>query len=433
MFRIEFISFPLELLAATLLFSCHFRLRKHGVAWAILFTALLLLFSANTLAFNPITDAGIKKAAYYFIIEFLLLAGLYASYQMDWTEAVVMGVAGYTTQHLAYDVYMLFLSIARLDMDDVAFTPQGYALILAIDILSYAAIYLLFSRNFRVNRERIRTGSRWIALSILALLLDILFNIVFIQNHSKETWLAFYSYDLVCTVLVLMVLLYASQINALQEEIALIRQIQKLKQEQYETSKETIDLINIKCHDIRQQILNFRDREGRRMNQEFIDQMEKTVTIYDAIYHTGNEPLDVILTEKSLLCGNHQVRLACMADAGSLGFMEESDIYSLLGNIIDNAFESVCKLADTQDRVINLEIRKRGNLLNIQEENYYAGDVLFENGLPVTSKQDKRYHGFGIKSIRMLVEKYKGELQIQAQDQVFSINILIPIPVPESK
>ena len=429
MFRIEFTSFPLELITAAILFTGHFRLRRHGAARVIFFSALLLLFSANTLYFNPMFDAGFKKSVYYFIIEFLLIAGIYGCYQMHWTEAVVIGVAAYTTQHCAYDLFMLFLSIFRIDYDAIAFTVWDYALLLVTHAIIYSIIYFLFSKNFRVSRERIRTSKRWITLSMGALLLDILFNIVFIQVQSNETWLAFYSYDLVCTVLVLVVLLYASQINSLEEEIALIRQIQQLKEEQYETSKETIDLINIKCHDIRQQIHSLRDQEGKHINQEFIDKLEKSITIYDAIYHTGNEPLDVILTEKSLLCNGHQIRLACMADAGGLGFMDESDIYSLFGNIIDNAIESVCKLKDEEERVINLEVRKRGNLLNIQEENYFAGDVRFENGLPVSNKQDKIYHGFGTKSIRILVEKYKGNLQMQAKDQVFSINILIPIPV----
>ena len=214
-----------------------------------------------------------------------------------------------------------------------------------------------------------------------------------------------------------------------QRRAQIAAQLLRSEQHRYEQEKQVHDAINIKCHDIRQQIHTLRDREGKHINQEFIDKLEKSITIYDAIYHTGNEPLDVILTEKSLLCNGHQIRLACMADAGGLGFMDESDIYSLFGNIIDNAIESVCKLKDEEERVINLEVRKRGNLLNIQEENYFAGDVRFENGLPVSNKQDKIYHGFGTKSIRILVEKYKGNLQMQAKDQVFSINILIPIPV----
>ena len=59
-----------------------------------------------------------------------------------------------------------------------------------------------------------------------------------------------------------------------------------------------------------------------------------------------------------------------------------------------------------------------------QEENYYAGDLTFRDGLPVTTKADKDYHGFGMQSIRMIVRKYEGELNTYTSDGVFHLNIL---------
>lgn len=106
--------------------------------------------------------------------------------------------------------------------------------------------------------------------------------------------------------------------------------------------------------------------------------------------------------------------------------MSESDIYSLLGNIIDNAIESELKLKNREKREINLLIKRKGNLLHIQEQNYFEDEIRMEKGFPVTSKGDKENHGFGMKSIRMLVDKYHGELQITAEDQIFSIDILLP-------
>ena len=60
-------------------------------------------------------------------------------------------------------------------------------------------------------------------------------------------------------------------------------------------------------------------------------------------------------------------------------------------------------------------------------ENYYAGELDFDDGLPLTTKSDKRYHGFGMKSIKMLAEKYGGYVSVKAEDGVFNLNILLPI------
>jgi len=50
----------------------------------------------------------------------------------------------------------------------------------------------------------------------------------------------------------------------------------------------------------------------------------------------------------------------------------------------------------------------------------------FQDGLPVTGKKDKRYHGFGVKSIRYIAEKYHGEMFMNVRDGKFILNVLLP-------
>ena len=61
-------------------------------------------------------------------------------------------------------------------------------------------------------------------------------------------------------------------------------------------------------------------------------------------------------------------------------------------------------------------------------ENFYEGSLSFDNGLPKTTKKDKRYHGFGMKSIRMITEKYHGYFKVKAENGLFILNILIQLP-----
>lgn len=77
-----------------------------------------------------------------------------------------------------------------------------------------------------------------------------------------------------------------------------------------------------------------------------MDEIEKSVSLYDANVKTGNTVLDTILTEKSLLCYKKGIILSCVADGENIAFMEDADVYSLFGNALDNAIEAVLKLEE---------------------------------------------------------------------------------------
>ena len=77
-----------------------------------------------------------------------------------------------------------------------------------------------------------------------------------------------------------------------------------------------------------------------------------------------------------------------------------------------------------EKRIINVIVKSKGDLILLQSENFYTGELTFENGLPITTKNDKNYHGFGMQSIRMIVEKYNGTMTTFASDNIFHLNIL---------
>ena len=109
--------------------------------------------------------------------------------------------------------------------------------------------------------------------------------------------------------------------------------------------------------------------------------------------------------------------------------MKSSDVYSLFGNALDNAIEAVIKLQDKEKRVIGLKVRSAGELISVTLKNFYEGELLLdEEGFPDTTKEDKDYHGYGMKSIRMIVEKYDGDVSILTKEGVFYLNILLPKP-----
>lgn len=98
---------------------------------------------------------------------------------------------------------------------------------------------------------------------------------------------------------------------------------------------------------------------------------------------------------------------------------------------MDNAVTAVSHLEEEEKRTINILVRTRGNFLSIHEENYYEGELKKSGDGFETTKKDKEHHGFGLKSIKMITENHHGNMSVTAEDGVFNINILIPLPSME--
>lgn len=232
--------------------------------------------------------------------------------------------------------------------------------------------------------------------------------------------------NIFCAICCAVVLLLASKIineRELKQEVAYLTHSIKQGQRQYEISKDTMDLINVKIHDIKYKINSVLAERGDIPKEE-LDELRKSIRIYDANIETGNELLNVFIMDKSLYCEQNGITLSCMVDGSKLEFMEAGDLYCLFGNILDNALESVVKIQERKKRVINLSVKAVNNMLFIQSDNYYTGKLDFIDGLPKTTKEDADWHGFGLKSIKLIVQKYGGELSMHAEDGVFHLSIL---------
>ena len=59
-------------------------------------------------------------------------------------------------------------------------------------------------------------------------------------------------------------------------------------------------------------------------------------------------------------------------------------------------------------------------------ENYYEGKLEFEDGLPLTTKPDTDFHGYGLKSIKSTAQKYGGVVTVNIEQKWFVLKVLIP-------
>ena len=196
---------------------------------------------------------------------------------------------------------------------------------------------------------------------------------------------------------------------------------------QYQQSQETLDLINYKYHDLKHHIIALRAEENKEKRNAYLDKMEDEIRNYEAQNKTGNQVLDTLLTAKSLYCMREKIALTYVVDGARLDFMDVMDICSIFGNALDNAIECEKKIPETEKRMIHVSMFVQQTFLIIRFENYCEGELNFEQNLPVTTKKQAEFHGYGLKSLRHTVHKYGGEVDIDVADQWFRLKILIPL------
>jgi nitrogen fixation/metabolism regulation signal transduction histidine kinase len=225
-------------------------------------------------------------------------------------------------------------------------------------------------------------------------------------------------------VLALILLFELPKGKKLQREIDVLQQLHNKEKEQYFISKENIELINIKCHDLRHQIRTI--GQSSALDETAVAEIAKLVDVYDSTYKTECEALNVILMEKSLLCKKDEIDFSCIIDGTKLGFVKDTDVYALFGNLLDNAIEAVRSLKK-EERTIGVVVKTQNGIISLNVYNSFKGKIKYDGGLPVTTKKEKAHHGFGLKSVRNIVASYGGQMQIATGNGVFDVRIVLPI------
>ena len=436
------IIFTLQILIAMVLFSFkRMKLRRHGVI-RILISSIICLFLAFLFPlFKDISYSWWYSSLMFFILFCFCFVSMVFIYDESLQKIFFIAIASYTTQHLSYQLYNLLITVIDIDYltsssqyssNPVTYSSLQVSLILfSVMLVVYVTVYEIIneffiekicSKNAKVSNISI------IVISSFILAIDIIFNSVVVYSNLRNKIISIIIclYNIVCCLMVLLLQFYVMSLKQSQTDLLITSQLLYNSEEQYKQNKENIELINIKCHDLKHQIERF-SKKGS-FSQEESKELESMIDIYDTNVKTGNDVLDLIIKEKSLLCQKKNIKLKCYADCSKLNFITETDLYNLFGNALDNSIEAVSKINDYDKRRINLIVKNMMSFVSINIENYFEGHIeLDKHGIPKTTKNNVQYHGFGMKSIKLIINKYHGDLKIVTDGDIFSLCILFPL------
>lgn len=345
---------------------------------------------------------------------FIALFCVYSCVQMQPWTCLYLGTFFWFTQQASYSIASILIG------NSINF--RGLITSIASLLVVALLLYWLFVRYIEAPiLERIRSHTvfpSWILMLLGCLVLNSY------AGFYNETSCTYYLALLLIDTVVLFYQYTIYQTLGLERGNETVRLLLTQSSKQYQIAKQNMEQVNIKCHDLRHQIRLFRG--AGRIDESVLKEMEQAVDAYDTTVKTGNPTLDVLLTEKNQICRSKQIGFTCMADGKGLAYMEPADLYALFGNALENAIEATEQLTDPAQKQIVLTVRPVEGFCSVHLQNYTKEPLRLENGLPVTSKQDRLNHGFGTRSMQLLVEKYGGELTFQQEADVVNIYMLLP-------
>ena len=406
------INFPVYLLMIAFAF-CIFEKRRPRFAARLIAACTAAILGVCCFSLFP--RYAVVYALKYIFCFFCTCACLCICFEISCKRALCYGVCAYAVQHIAQNMFMLLFYTVNFPLlqTDLVRTIAEFGL----NFLGFLATALFLRRYMRKSFKDF--ADQLPALPLCALLVST--TILWIFNFQVTEPLAKLAMELYA-ILVCVVVLYsmykAAQINQTIAEKKVLQQLLLKQEKQYKISKQNVDMINIRVHDFKKQIQLL---IGKTDNAK-IEELKNCVSVYENKVETGNETLDVLLTEFAMRCTQEQVRFTYMVDGEKLNFMSTMDICSIFYNMLENALESV-QMLEPSDRIISLKVFAVGNMVRISSYNT-SGNARpqFE-----TAKPDPENHGFGLKSMAMTVRQHGGEMKYALEDNVFSVDILLPI------
>ncbi|WP_321433806.1 GHKL domain-containing protein [Trichococcus flocculiformis] len=377
--------------------------------WPLLFWIPGMIINVTWMLFVIYTTGNLRKYdVLYFGCKAFILAEFIAS--LTWQFYYTLILEEYGNNTFVSSLFML----------------TCYALL-------FSVFFFIDGRLTHKNMARQFTKRNVILAVLTAVIIFTVSNIGFILTNTSyplgDTMAIFIFRTLInlCGICILFIQEYQKYESYLHEELSVINNTLQSQYEQYNAYKESSEIIQRQFHDLKHQLEMIRSEPDSRKREQHVEEMTHAINTYSATISTGNAILDTILTSKNAICIENGITFTCFADGKQLDNMDAMDICSLFGNALDNAIEAAKKIPDKEKRLIELRVAKKALFLVISLRNISFEKLAFENDLPITTKARKDLHGYGLKSIALITEKYQGTMTITMDENWFSLKVIIPV------
>ena len=412
--------FVLEILLSELSLMFFYPKKKH---FYLLYPSLTVLYCLGSLLIPSLpisTDNQFYLFGKYLFLFLLTIPIQFLSFKTPFTNLLSACGAGYSLQHIGHKITVLLLK-SNLFISLSEFRLRLHMVELLVMPIVFVLGALTFGLTVRKNEYYRNKEKIFIFPPLVSLFICLVLNRVAFLEGVDPFSISLSCYAITCCLLCLFLQYYVYDSFSLKNEKNTMAVLYQKDKELYEIKKKDIELLNIKYHDMKKRL-----REMEKLTPEEVSSLKDIMKVYSTHYKTGCEVLDNILMDKTSSLMEEKVEITFMGDASSLNAMDAGDCYSLFENILSNAIEAVSRFREEDRKTIGLQVSRKGRLTVINCYNYYQGTLKMTNGLPETTKKEEEgFHGYGMKSIKLICEKYQGGMNIKTLDQVFDLSLYL--------
>lgn len=364
----------------------------------------------------------------YLILPALIFLVYKSLFDEPFASVLSSYVLGHAVRSMAFAFYILLISLVGRQHNFL--TPDGatsffnFVVYFSVNAFVYA-IYLLIARRYIFKTDNtLPKGLLLVYVPVLILML-VVHGVGEIYNENDVTLYVLLLLSEITTYIVLFAADYLLRRNdQLRNENLLVTRLLEEQGRQFKFSKANSEDIRVKAHDLKHQVRVL--REGGPEAEKLLTSLEGDIDTFESTIYLDNQVLNIVLREKWAYCKKHSIRLSYSGDPSAFNRLSPVELFTLTGNILDNAIEATMKLSDKSKRVISVSIHHRNGISSLRCDNFYEGEIKEDKGRYLTSKGDDLNHGLGIQSIKRIVSGYDGAVDIKASAGIYVIKVSIP-------
>ncbi|MCM1258920.1 MAG: GHKL domain-containing protein [Roseburia sp.] len=200
--------------------------------------------------------------------------------------------------------------------------------------------------------------------------------------------------------------------------------------EYYRSQLKQNEIQQILIHDTKKhlQTIDLLNQKGEQEKiSQYISQIVDSSKLQEPSTICDHELLNMLLCQYREKCREYKIRFSADVRSKVLFFMEESDLTSLICNLLDNAVEAAVNCPDPFIE-INIKTKEKTSITVLNLTNSCTKSPFTGNSEKlISSKQNSKKHGFGMKSIRRVTDKYQGHIHMRYEEEnhVFHTAIIL--------
>lgn len=395
----------------------------------ISFIIILATYYLCLFLFRYVVNHELLNILSIFLINILLFKFLnYNSIKSALFQGFILGITQLFSEFFTAYISAMILHISTKESISLHFEIEGMSSMIVYFLLS--KLLTLFSKNKKDSYSQ----GKWFALSVLpiaSVLVLITFRVItnnIVLGMHENILLIVSCIMLLLTNILIFVIYERSEQNSQKLiELEMINQKNSIDLKYLSLLEKKNEQLQILSHDYKNNLLTIDSMSDSTEIKEFINNMIGEISTYNRTCKTQNRILDLILSKYVDICDDKKITFDIDIISDNLDLLNGNDVSSLFNNLLDNAVEAAEK---SQNKIISLQIATSiSSYHKIVVINSCDTPPKSINGKLITTKQNKKAHGFGTKSINQTIKKYNGEMQFNYDDvnKLFKLIILIPI------